>query len=69
MPTSIERAPGWWILRACSRNPLVRALDRLELLIMALAFVAVLVAAAEGLADQLGGSKTQPETRPAVRRP
>jgi hypothetical protein len=46
MPTSIERAPGWWILRACSRNPLVRAIDRLELLIMALAFVAVLVAAA-----------------------
>jgi hypothetical protein len=46
MPTSIERAPGWWILRACSRNPLVRAIDRLELVIMALAFVAVLVAAA-----------------------
>jgi hypothetical protein len=46
MPTSIERAPGWWILRACTRNPLVRVVDRLEMLIMALAFVAVLVAAA-----------------------
>jgi hypothetical protein len=45
MSTSIERAPGWWILRACSRNPLVRAIDRLELVIIALAFVAVLVAA------------------------
>jgi hypothetical protein len=46
MPTSIERDPGWWLLRACSRNPLVRSIDRLELLIMALGFVAVLVAAA-----------------------
>jgi hypothetical protein len=45
MSTSIERAPGWWILRACSRNPLVRAIDRLELVIIALALVAVLVAA------------------------
>ena len=45
MSTSIERAPRWWILRACSRNPLVRAIDRLELVIIALAFVAVLVAA------------------------
>jgi hypothetical protein len=44
--TSIEFGRGWWILRACSRNPLVRAIDRLELLIMALGFVTVLVAAA-----------------------
>jgi hypothetical protein len=46
MPTNIERAAGWWMLRAGSRNPLVRAIDRLELLIMALGFVAVLLAAA-----------------------
>ena len=46
MPTSIEYAGRWWILRACSRNPLVRAIDRLELLVIALGFVAALVAAA-----------------------
>src|ERR1700693_6587947 len=45
MSTSIERAPGWWILRAGSRNPRVRAIDRLELQIISLAFVAFLVAA------------------------
>jgi hypothetical protein len=46
MATSIEFAPRWWILRARTRNPLVRAIDRLELLIIALGFVAVLVTAA-----------------------
>jgi hypothetical protein len=46
MPTNIECAPGWWILRARTRNPLVRTIDRLELLIISLGFVAVLVAAA-----------------------
>jgi hypothetical protein len=46
MATSIEFAPRWWILRARTRNPLVRAIDRLELLIMAIGFVAILVTAA-----------------------
>ena len=46
MPTSMECARGWWILRACTRNPLVRAIDRLELLNVALGFVVALVAAA-----------------------
>jgi hypothetical protein len=35
-----------WILRACGRNPLVRASDRLELLIIALGILVGLVAAA-----------------------
>jgi hypothetical protein len=37
---------GWWILRACGRNPLVRGIDRLELLIVALGILVVLAAAA-----------------------
>lgn len=52
MPTSIESARRWWILRACGRNPLVRAIDRFELLVIALGFVAAVVAA--GCAGALG---------------
>jgi hypothetical protein len=43
---SVEYVPGWWVLRACGRNPLVRGSDRLELLISALGILVVLVAAA-----------------------
>jgi hypothetical protein len=46
MATSIEFGRRWWILRACSRNPLVRAIDRLELLVIAMGFAVALVAAA-----------------------
>ncbi len=46
MATSIEFGRRWWILRACSRNPLVRAIDRLELLVIAVGFAVALVAAA-----------------------
>jgi hypothetical protein len=37
---------GWWVLRAVGRNPLVRASDRLELLIVTLAISVVVLAAA-----------------------
>jgi hypothetical protein len=43
---SAEYVHGWWVLRACGRNPLVRRIDRLELLIVALGIVVVVVAAA-----------------------
>jgi hypothetical protein len=43
---SVECFPGWWVLRACGRNPLVRDSDRLELLIVSLGILVVLVAAA-----------------------
>jgi hypothetical protein len=43
---SVENVPGWWVLRACGRNPLVRGSDRLELLIIALGILVVVVAAA-----------------------
>jgi hypothetical protein len=43
---SVEYVHGWWILRACGRNPLVRGVDRLELLIVALGILVALVAAA-----------------------
>jgi hypothetical protein len=43
---SVEYAPRWWVLRACGRNPLVRRIDRLELLIVALGILVTLVAAA-----------------------
>jgi len=49
---SVECVHGWWVLRACGRNPLVRRVDRLELLIVALGILAVAVAAA--LAGALG---------------
>lgn len=41
-----ECFPGWWVLRACGRNPLVRDSDRLELLIVSLGILVVLIAAA-----------------------
>lgn len=43
---SVEYVPGWWVLRACGRNPLVRDCDRLELLIISLGILVVLVAGA-----------------------
>jgi hypothetical protein len=43
---SVECFPGWWVLRACGRNPLVRDSDRLELLIVSLGILVVLIAAA-----------------------
>ena len=43
---SAEYVHGWWVLRACGRNPLVRRIDRLELLIVALGILVVVVAAA-----------------------
>jgi hypothetical protein len=43
---SVEYVHGWWILRACGRNPLVRGIDRLELLIIALGILVALAAAA-----------------------
>ena len=49
---SVEYVHGWWVLRACGRNPLVRGVDRLELLIVALGILVVAVAAA--LAGALG---------------
>src|ERR1700741_1319540 len=49
---SVEFVHGWWVLRACGRNPLVRGIDRLELLIIVLGILVVLVATA--LAGALG---------------
>ena len=43
---SVEHVHGWWVLRACGRNPLVRGTDRVELLIIALGIFVVVVAAA-----------------------
>jgi hypothetical protein len=43
---SADYVHGWWVLRACGRNPLVRRIDRLELLIVALGILVVVVAAA-----------------------
>jgi hypothetical protein len=43
---SVDYVLGWWVLRACGRNPLVRRIDRLELLIVALGILVVVVAAA-----------------------
>jgi hypothetical protein len=43
---SVDFVHGWWVLRACGRNPLVRGIDRLELLIISLGILVVLVAAA-----------------------
>ena len=37
---SVERVHGWWVLRACGRNPLVRGIDSLELLIIAVGILA-----------------------------
>jgi hypothetical protein len=43
---SVEYVHRWWILCACGRNPLVRGIDRVELLIVALGILVALVAAA-----------------------
>ncbi len=43
---NVEYVGGWWVLRVCSRNPLVRGTDRLELLVVTLAMMAILVATA-----------------------
>jgi hypothetical protein len=43
---SVEYVHGWWVLRGCGRNPLVRATDRLELLIVVLGISVVLLAGA-----------------------
>jgi hypothetical protein len=43
---SVEYVHGWWLLRACRRNPLVRGTDRLELSIIAVGIFVVLVSAA-----------------------
>ena len=43
---SVEYVHGWWVLRACRRDPPVRGSDRLELLIIALGIVVAMVAAA-----------------------
>jgi len=42
----IDYVYGWWLLRACRRNPLVRGTDRLELLIIALGLLVVLISTA-----------------------
>jgi hypothetical protein len=43
---SVDYVHPWWVLRACGRNPLVRGVDRLELVIVALGILVALVAAA-----------------------
>ena len=43
---SVDCVRGPWVLRACGRNPLVRASDRVELFIIALGILIILVAAA-----------------------
>jgi hypothetical protein len=43
---SPEYGHRWWVLRACGRNPLVRGVDRLELLIVALGILVAVVGAA-----------------------
>jgi hypothetical protein len=43
---SVDYVHPWWVLRACGRNPLVRGVDRLELVIVALGILVVVAAAA-----------------------
>jgi hypothetical protein len=43
---SVEYVPRWRMLRACGRNPLVRGIDRVELLIVALGTLVALVSVA-----------------------
>jgi hypothetical protein len=43
---SVDDVRGWWVLRACGRNPLVRGIDRLELVIVAVGILVALAAAA-----------------------
>ena len=64
---SVEYVHGWWVLRACGRNPLVRASDRLELLIVALGILVALVAAA--CAGALGTPCTMRAAACTSRRP
>jgi hypothetical protein len=46
MQNGVVPITHWWLLAACGRNPLVRAVDRIELLVIALAILAGLFAAA-----------------------
>jgi hypothetical protein len=43
---SVDYVYGWWVLHACGRNPLVRGIDRLELVIIALGILVALAATA-----------------------
>ena len=43
---SVDYIHWWWVLRAAGRNPLVRASDRLELLLVVLGILVVVVAGA-----------------------
>jgi hypothetical protein len=43
---SVEYVPRWRMLRACGRNPLVRGIDRVELLIVVLGILVALVSVA-----------------------
>jgi len=43
---SVEYVHAWWVLGACGRNPLVRGIDRLELVIIVLGMLVALAAAA-----------------------
>ena len=43
---NVEYVPRWRVLRACGRNPLVRGIDRLELLIVALGILVAPVSVA-----------------------
>jgi hypothetical protein len=46
MQNGVVPITSWWLLAASGRNPLVRAVDRLELLVIALAILVGLFAAA-----------------------
>ena len=46
MQNGVVPITSWWVLAACGRNPLVRTVDRLELLVIALAILVGLFAAA-----------------------
>ena len=43
---SVGYGHRWWVLRACGRNPLVRGVDRLELMIIALGILVTVFSAA-----------------------
>jgi hypothetical protein len=57
----LEDIRAWWVLHALGRNPLVRGIDRLELLIVTLGIVGILVAAAS--AGALGTAVHEARTR------
>jgi hypothetical protein len=46
MQNGVVPITNWWLLAACGRNPLVRVVDRLELVVIALAIPAGPFAAA-----------------------